>query len=290
MPRTRPATRRALFLSLVSAVALLSTGPAVLAQDHADNPRIFLGEIVPNPELLVEVAATLWGKIYLEENVHEGARVRKDQPLARTVLELPANERLPLYDRTIDIDQYVEIAKEKARLALEDHRRAKEIAKLNPDFQAEAIRRKKIYENARKELQVVNAQKRRQNRVVKIRDPRTVILKSPIDGYVDEIYFIPGELNPTDDFRVLMTILDLSTVWVRANVYEKDLALLKNGPDARIQLEAFPEETFRGRFLTLGSELDPVSRTLPVYYEVRNPEHKLKVGLPVILQVGPKEG
>ena len=72
----------------------------------------FQGEIIPRPDLTVEVMASMWGKIYLEEGVSEGARVEKDQPLARTVLELPALELLPLDDRTIEIELYLEVARE----------------------------------------------------------------------------------------------------------------------------------------------------------------------------------
>ncbi len=243
----------------------------------------YLGEIIPRPDLIVKVVANMWGKIYLEEGVHEGARVEKEQPLARTVLELPALERLPLNDRTIDIEEHLEITKEKARLALADYRRAVEIAKTNPYYEAEAGRRKKIYDSALKSLQIANQQDQRQTGVVKRRDPRTVIIKSPLDGYIDEIYVRPGDINPDGEFRELLTIIDLSTVWVQANVYAKDLEVFRSAPDALIATEAYPDETFRGRFQAVGTEVDPETRTIPVYYELSNPGERLKAGLRVRL-------
>ncbi len=244
----------------------------------------FQGEIIPRPDLTVQVRASMWGKIYLEEGVHEGAKVEKDQPLARTVLELPALERLPLDDRTLEIEQYLEVAKLRARLALEDYRRAVEISKENPDFEAERDRRKQIYQDSLKALQIVNQQNTRQMGVIKRRDPRTVIIKSPLSGYIDEIYFVPGDINPDGEFRKLLTIIDLSTVWVQAEIYERDLPLFQNAPEALIATTAYPGETFRARFKSLGSEIDPETRTLPVYFEISNPEGKLKVGLRVSIQ------
>ncbi len=244
----------------------------------------FQGEIIPRPDLTVEVVASMWGKIYLEEGVHEGAKVEKDQPLARTVLELPAVERLPLDDRTLEIEQYLEVAKQRARLALDDYQRAVEISKENPEFEAEADRRKQIYQDALKALQIVNQQNTRQLGVIKRRDPRTVIIKSPLSGYIDEIYFVPGAINPDGEFRKLLSIIDLSTVWVQAEIYERDLPLFQNAPEALIATSAYPGETFRARFQTLGSEIDPETRTLPVYFEISNPEGKLKVGLRVSIQ------
>ena len=92
----------------------------------------FQGEIIPRPDLTVEVVASMWGIIYREEGGQEGAKVEKDQPLARTVLERPALERLPLDDRTLEIEQYLEVAKQRARLAMDDYQRAVEISKENP--------------------------------------------------------------------------------------------------------------------------------------------------------------
>ena len=243
----------------------------------------YLGEIIPKPDLIVKVVANMWGKIYLEEGVFEGARVEKDQPLARTVLELPALERLPLNDRTIDIEEHLEIAKARASLALADYRRAVEIAKTNPYYEAESERRKKIYDAALKSLQIANQQNQRQLGVIKRRDPRTVIIKSPINGYIDEIYVVPGDINPDGEFRELLTIIDLSTVWVQADIYEKDLQAFRNSPDALIASEAYPDEIFRSYFQTVGSEIDPETRTIPVYYELPNPGDRLKAGLRVRL-------
>ena len=247
----------------------------------------FQGEIIPRPDLTVEVVASMWGKIYLEEGVYEGAKVEKDQPLARTVLELPAVERLPLDDRTLEIQQYLEVAKQRARLALDDYQRAVEITKENPDFEAEADRRKQIYQDALKALQIVNQQNTRQTGVIKRRDPRTVIIKSPLSGYIDEIYFVPGDINPDGEFRKLLTIIDLSTVWIQAEIYERDLPFFQNAPEALIATTAYPGETFRARFQSLGSEIDPETRTLPVYFEISNPEGKLKVGLRVTISPVP---
>ncbi|MCH8015479.1 MAG: efflux RND transporter periplasmic adaptor subunit [Acidobacteria bacterium] len=243
----------------------------------------FQGEIIPRPDLTVTVRASMWGKIYLEEGVHEGAKVEKDQPLARTVLELPALERLPLDDRTLEIEQYLEVAKQRARLAMDDYQRAVEISKENPEFEAERDRRKQIYQDSLKALQIVNQQNTRQMGVIKRRDPRTVIIKSPLSGYIDEIYFVPGDINPDGEFRKLLTIIDLSTVWVQAEIYERDLPLFQNAPEALIATTAYPGETFRARFQSLGSEIDPETRTLPVYFEISNPEGKLKVGLRVTI-------
>ena len=94
-------------------LSVLSFSLLVLGTGTGYSQEEYFGEVIPRPDLIVKVTANMWGKIYLEEGVYEGASVKKEQPLARTVLELPANERLPLNDRTIDIKEHLEIVKEK---------------------------------------------------------------------------------------------------------------------------------------------------------------------------------
>ncbi len=95
-----------LHAGLVQAQIEEETGSAEINFTSRGQTLRFQGEIIARPDLTVEVMATMWGKIYLEEGVYEGAKVEKDQPIARTVLELPALERLPLDDRTLEIQPH----------------------------------------------------------------------------------------------------------------------------------------------------------------------------------------
>lgn len=245
---------------------------------------VFLGEVMAKPQLVAEVVAPMWGTIYLEEGVYEGARVKKDQPLARIVFELDAVERLALNDRTIEIEQFLDVAREKARRALDDYRRAVEISKLYPAYKSKVDRRKQIYDNAVKELQMIDQQNRRQTNVIKSRDPRTVIVNSPLSGYIQTIDIVPGDINPFDEFRKLFTVVDLSIVWVQAEIHERDLAAFQGGPDVVVRTLSEPDQEFQGRFQAFGSEVDAKTRTIPVYYEIPNPDEKLRIGLRVRLR------
>ena len=108
-----------------------------------------------------------------------------------------------------------------------------------------------------------------------------MIVNSPLSGYIQEIDIVPGEINPFDEFRKLFTIVDLSIVWVQAEIHERDLAAFQDGPDAVIRTLSEPDQTFQGRFQAFGSEVDAKTRTIPVYYEIPNTDEKLRIGLPV---------
>ena len=264
---------------------------AVAAEDSKVQPRgggLFGGEVVAKPQSFVEVVAPLWGKMYLEDGIVPGVKVKKGQNLARVVLELNALERLPLNDRAIEVSQFLDAATKKVRTALDDYRRAQRIGNKNPDYQKEVERRKQIYENAVAEYQMATQQKTRQEGVTRSRDPRTVRVTAPISGTIDEIFFVPGEINRTDEFRKLFAIVDLSAVWIRADIFEKDMPVFRGAREAVITTEAFPGQSFRALFQTFGSEIDPKTRTIPVYYEAQNPSEQLRVGLRV--QVRPIAG
>lgn len=74
------------------------------------------------------------------------------------------------------------------------------------------------------------------------------------------------------------TISDLSTVWVICDVYENDLAQVREGEVAEIHLNAYPNLGLQGKVSNVGPVLDPNLRTAKVRIEVKNPG-MLRVGM-----------
>lgn len=103
---------------------------------------------------------------------------------------------------------------------------------------------------------------------------RTVTLRSPVGGVVTEkkafqgMRFMPGE--------PLYQVTDLSSVWVVADVYERDLASVTVGAKASVQLTAYPNQSFEGRITYIYPTLKPETRTVPVRIELGNPRQLLK--------------
>jgi cobalt-zinc-cadmium efflux system membrane fusion protein len=67
------------------------------------------------------------------------------------------------------------------------------------------------------------------------------------------------------------TISDLSSVWIICDVYENELVNVNLGDTAEVQLNAYPDKTFRGRVSNIGSIMDPNIRTAKVRIELQNP-------------------
>jgi membrane fusion protein, heavy metal efflux system len=108
-------------------------------------------------------------------------------------------------------------------------------------------------------------------------DPPRLTLRAPFAGRVIDRKVTPGSL--VEALQPLMTLADLSTVWVFLQAYEKDLALLSKGLAVTIRSEAYPQVSFKGRVDFLGSVVDETSRTVKLRATVDNPDERLRPGM-----------
>lgn len=83
-------------------------------------------------------------------------------------------------------------------------------------------------------------------------------------------------MNPGDQ---LLTIADLSKLWVYMDIYEGDLPLVHTGQTILVKTVAYPGEIFRGRIIYQGGMVDPQTRTFHVRGEIDNPRKLLKPGM-----------
>jgi cobalt-zinc-cadmium efflux system membrane fusion protein len=99
-------------------------------------------------------------------------------------------------------------------------------------------------------------------------------LNSPIDGIVVERNATIGATVGTDSN--LFKIIDISRVWVDANVFEKDLQRVRLGQQVKLTVPAFPGASFSGKVILVSTVVDPDTRTVKVRTEVPNPDGRLK--------------
>jgi cobalt-zinc-cadmium efflux system membrane fusion protein len=102
-----------------------------------------------------------------------------------------------------------------------------------------------------------------------------ITVRAPIAGKVLEMSILSGEYR-NDLSAAVMTIADLSAVWITSDVPETSIRLVKPGEPVRIELSAYPGETFRGRVTLIGDMVDSDSRTVKVRAEMPNPGGRLK--------------
>lgn len=113
-----------------------------------------------------------------------------------------------------------------------------------------------------------------------------VIFRAPVSGIVLEkkavqgMRFMPGE--------ALYQIVDLSSVWVIADVPEQEIAAIKAGGMSQVSVEAYPDRRFNGKVDFIYPALNSATRTVPVRIVIANPQGLLKPAMfaQVDLQAG----
>jgi len=107
---------------------------------------------------------------------------------------------------------------------------------------------------------------------------RTVTVAAPMAGSVIELDVGPGAYW-NDATASLMTIADLRTIWVTANVPESDTAFVTKGQEVDVAFPAYPDAPRRGEVLFVSDVLDPDTRRTKVRIAFDNPETRLRPGM-----------
>ena len=102
-----------------------------------------------------------------------------------------------------------------------------------------------------------------------------ITLSAPISGKVLEMSVAAGEYR-NDTNTPVMTIADLSTVWVSSDVPESAIRFIQVGERIDVELTAYPGETFHGRVTRIADTVDPQTRTIKVRAEMDNAKGKLR--------------
>ena len=103
-----------------------------------------------------------------------------------------------------------------------------------------------------------------------------VVVRAPLTGVITDISVTPGDYraavsSAADVTTPLMSVADLSTVWVASDVPEPFMRLIHVGDVVEIAFVAYPGERFTGRVARMASTLDPQTRTLKVDVDLPNP-------------------
>ena len=241
------------------------------------------GSVGPNENRFLEVAANVRGRV-TEIPVDLGARVKRGQPIARIESVELGKAREELI-RALAEARVAALSSERARTLLE----AKAISE--GEFQlreGELLALRAKADAAERTLHLLGDNPEWVHRVreglAAPHDPypsagegATLVLRAPFDGRVIDRKVTPGALF--EALQPLISVADLTTVWVFFQAYEKDLHLLREGQRVAIGTEAFPQETFSGLVDFVGSVVDPQTRTLKLRATVANPAERVRPGM-----------
>ncbi len=129
--------------------------------------------------------------------------------------------------------------------------------------------------SARRKLELWDVPEAEMRRIEATGKPeKELTFYAPASGVITKRDALPGMRVNAGEMPIEM--VDLSRVWVLADVYESELRHVKVGMTATLSLKAYPNETFKGRVAFIAPELNPATRTVSVRLEFPNPTGELK--------------
>ena len=135
-----------------------------------------------------------------------------------------------------------------------------------------------LVESSRRRLQLLGMTDRQLAELERGGKPfSTTTVYSPVSGIVTARNAVPQQYVMAGE--PLLEIADLSTVWVEADVYEKDLAKVAAGQSVLVTAPAYPGQTFTGTVAFVEPVLSGQSRSNRARIQLANPELRFKPGM-----------
>jgi membrane fusion protein, heavy metal efflux system len=245
--------------------ALRSRLTVIAAQTQQIVPKLVLpGVVESNPARTAAVLPALGGRVH-ELKVGLGERVVRGQLLA--VIDSP--DLSQAYD---DNDK----AADAFRLAEKALGRQKEQSKIGTVSDQDLDQAKSNFAQAQAEYL------RTQAHLKTLEVPadatpasRRLSVLAPVAGSITSLAVTPGTMI-NDTTQSIMTIADLSTVWVTAMVPEKDVRDVAKNQDAEVSLAAYPGRVLHGKVLFVSDVIEPDSRRNKVRIAFANADYSLK--------------
>lgn len=234
------------------------------------------GKIEANPNRVSKVVLPVTGRI-ASVLVKVGDAVRKDQPLL-TIQSPDADAAMSAY-----LSAQASLTQAQAALV----KTQSDLDRASDLFEHDAVAKKDVLSAesalAQAKAAVEQAQASREQGMRRLAGlglkpgdfKQEVVLRAPLAGKVLELSVVPGEFR-NDTNASLMTIADLSTVWVTSQVPESDIRFVQPGERVEISLVAYPGETIEGKVSRIADTVDPQTRTVKVQAEMDNRDGRFR--------------
>jgi membrane fusion protein, heavy metal efflux system len=234
------------------------------------------GKIEANPNLVSHVALPVTGRIS-SVLVKIGDAVKRGQPVL-TIESPDADASESAYRQA---QAGLTQAKANLNKAQADYDRSKDLFDHNAVAKKDVLTAENALAQAKSALDQAQAAMDQGARKIEILGLKPgsfgqkVTVTAPSSGKVLEMSIAAGEYR-SDTNAPVMTIADLSSVWVSADVPESQIRFIDPGERVDVSLTAFPGETFRARVTRIADTVDPQTRTIKVRAELENARGRLR--------------
>jgi len=255
VPLTRDAAQRAgIVLARVSA--------------HATTDSLRLpGVVHPDAYRQVSVTPLVAGRV-VSVSAQVGDRVRKGQSLAQVYSPEVAEARAKYIGAKAMLDAHDRELQRTLKLVEIGAASRQELERIHAEHAAQTAE----VESAGSRLRLLGVEGNSTSS-----ENATTHVPSPIEGVVTERLANTG-LN-VDPSAKLFTVVDLSNVWIVADVYEQDLQRVREGTRATVTTTTFPDQQIEGKVTFIDPQLKTATRTAQIRVELPNPRGDLRLGM-----------
>lgn len=256
----------------ISAQQAQSVAIAPVKTQQFVSHRGAVGYVDFNQDKLVQVFSPYTGRIR-QVFVQNGDDVRKGQPLYS--IDSP--------DLVQGIQNLISAAGART-LASRNLDRARKMAQIQASSQrdldqatADHQTAEANYAAARDALRIYGKTDAEMDKIVSSRKvDGELVIASPSAGRVVNRVAAPGMLTQPGSSQPPITVADISTMWLIANVVEQDIPKLAVGQNIAVSITAMPQEKFSGRITHIASSIDPATRRITVRSEMPNDRQLLR--------------
>ena len=234
------------------------------------------GKIEANPNRISKIVLPVAGRIG-EVRVKVGDRVTAGQPLF-TIQSPDADAAMSAY---LSAEAGVTQARTAAIKVQADFDRASDLFDHNAVAKKDVLAAESALTQAKAASEQASAQREQSLRRLAVLGlkpgdfEQQVVVRSPLSGKVLDLSLVSGEFR-NDTTAPVMTVADLSTVWVSSQVPESYIRYVQLGERLEIALVAYPGDKFEGKVSRIADTEDPQSRTVKVQAELDNRDGKLR--------------
>src|SRR5262245_58916397 len=252
------------------------------------------GKVGFNEDRLTPVFTPYAGRI-VELLVNKGDSVGKNQPLV--VLESPdlvvaqndlASARSDLSKAKIGLDTAQTVAARARRLHEQEALATKDLQQAEADLtrSQDELRRAQIGLAAAENRLLLFGKDPKEIAGLGERVDRRIVIRAPIAGTVVDRKIGPGQYVKPDAPDPLYLISDLATLWILADVYESDVAMVHLGAPVEVSVSAYPNRIFPAHISFISPTVDPATRIVRVRCLIHNSQGLLKPDMFATIKIG----
>lgn len=146
----------------------------------------------------------------------------------------------------------------------------------------------KELEEAQNELTIKKAELQRAQTALKLNGGNSggnYRITSPMAGFIIEKNINSYMQIRPDNNNAVFKIADLSSVWAVINVYESEVAMLKEGDEVDVSVLSYPEKTYHGKIERIYNIINNESRVINARVSIANKDFSLKPGMMATVKV-----